>query len=620
VELSSSFNACEEGRRREPRTTPGRWDTWEVKARVLGVVRNVTSATRLRDVLSLLRRTDGIEVWYTINPGSRFDAGLLAYFASLEEEDRLLRWDDAVASDDFDLAVACAVNQSMARLRPPLVVLPHGAGYNRLVRESTGDSNSPAGLSRKELTHEGKVVPTLIALSHEEQLSRLARSCPEALPYAGVFGDPCFDQAMESRQSRDRYRLRLGAAGGRRLVVINSTWSEHSLLGQCPDLPLRLVTSLPVDEFRVALVTHPNVWAWHGKRGVRDQLAEALDAGLVVLPPQEGWRAALIAGDWIVGDHGSTTFYGSAMGHPTMLAADGLEELDPASPTARFARLAPRLNPEGDLHAQLLDAAERHVPEVLRAITDESAPHGDSARPLRDKLYEMLAHRGVPRPHDRPRLPPVPEPEPIESRGPQTFDVEGAVEESHPCGEGRDTGSGEGGEGGSAEDGRAHGAGEVAVRIRRFPLAAGRGERTEPRGFHVVTDEETHPVWPDSAAVMVRTLAECEVPALRWVEDAAARHSGLNVAVAALGRHRALVRLRGGRLLEAYVPSAWGVARPRLDPALLGSAVNAVIEGALADAEVRPGPPERAQAPDMPGTLTIRTGEESLTVRLAREP
>lgn len=304
---------------------------------MLAVVRTLTSATRVMDVLPLLRARDGIELYITVNPGSAFTAGLDAYLESLDGI-TALSW-SAATRRGFDLAVACTVNSSMRRLRAPLVVLPHGAGYNRLVRPTTGDDVSPAGLSRQELTWRGRVVPAVIGLSHEEQLERLRRSCPQALPLARVVGDPCFDRLLASLAERDRYRRLLGAVGGRRLVVVSSTWSEHSLLGRCPDLPLRLVRELPADEYAVAVVLHPNIWARHNPL---DLLREAVSAGLLVVPPQNGWQAALVAADWVVGDHGSVSLYGAALDRVTLLAATGEAELAPDSPATPSVAAPPR--------------------------------------------------------------------------------------------------------------------------------------------------------------------------------------------------------------------------------------------------------------------------------------
>ncbi|WP_408993126.1 hypothetical protein [Streptomyces sp. 1268] len=554
--------------RRAAQPRHDRWNTWDPpKAEVLGVARTLTSATRVVDVMHLLRREDGIEKYYTVNPGSAFADGLDSYLSGLGIH--VLSWEEATRRP-FDLAVSCSVHPTMRRIDAPLMVLPHGAGYNRLVTESTGDALAPAGLSRRELMWRGKVVPKAIGVSHQGQIDRLAEICPEAAPYALAVGDWCFQRITASMSHRDRYRSRLGAVDGRRLVVVHSTWSEHSLLGRHPELPLRLVTSLPADEFAVAAVFHPNVWARHTPAGVLERLGAAVDAGLMIIPPQEGWRAAVVASDWVVGDHGSTSFYSAAADRVTMLAATGLDELDPLSPAAAFARGAPRLDPDGDLLAQLLDTARRHDPAELRPVVDGQLASVDtSGEVTRARMYEFLARRGVRVPPGPPRPLPVPAPEPVRRAQVTAYDVTGTHD--------------------------AWG----TVEIRRRPLVA--GHHTEALGFYAVTTEENHPHWPDAAEVLARTVAEAEVAALDWIADAALRHENLNVLVARLDETRCLVQLRGGRQLEARTERAWGARRPALDPVLLGSAVNLWLTD-----------PERSK--DLTDGLTLRTGEWSVEV------
>ncbi|MFF0506478.1 hypothetical protein ACFYUH_23130 [Streptomyces fimicarius] len=558
--------------RRSGRSAPSRWNTWDPpRAEVLGVARTLTSATRVADVMHLLRSEDGIEKYYTVNPGSAFADGLDTYLSGLGVH--VLSWEEATRRS-FDLAVSCSVHPTMRRLDAPLMVLPHGAGYNRLVTESTGDALAPAGLSRRELMWRGKVVPKAIGVSHQGQIDRLTETCPEAAPYALAVGDWCFQRITASMSHRDRYRSRLGAVDGRRLVVVHSTWSEHSLLGLHPDLPLRLVTSLPADEFAVAAVFHPNVWARHTHAGVLERLGAAMDAGLMVIPPQEGWRAAVVASDWVVGDHGSTSFYSAAADRVTLLAATGLDELDPLSPAAAFARGAPRLDPDGDVLAQLLDAARRHDPAALRPVVDGQLASVDtSGEVTRARMYEFLAGRGVRAPREAPRPVPVPAPEPVRKAQVTAYDVTGT-----------------------------HDAWGVAE-VRRRPLVA--GHHTEALGFYAVTTEENHPHWPNAAEVLARTVEDAEVAALDWIADAARRHENLNVLVARLDETRCLVQLRGGRQLEARTERAWGARRPALDPVLLGSAVNLW----LTDLE---------RSKDLTDGLTLRTGE--WTVQVAFTP
>ncbi|MEV3858992.1 hypothetical protein AB0J38_32340 [Streptomyces sp. NPDC050095] len=561
---------------RTARRRSHRWDTWPApRAEVLGVARTLTSATRVLDVLGLLRREDGIDKYCTVNPGSAFAEGLGEYLASTGVT--VIDWREATRRP-FDLAVSCAVHPSLRQLDAPLMVLPHGAGYNRLVTESTGGTGEPAGLSRRELTHRGKVIPAVIGLSHHDQLTRLARSCPEAAPHACVVGDWCLQRIRASLPLRDAYRARLGAGGGRRLVVLHSTWSEHSLLGRHPDLPLELVTQLPADEFAVAAVLHPNVWARHSRLGVYERFAQAMDAGLRVIPPQEGWRAAVVAGDWVVGDHGSTTFYSAALDRLTLLAATGLDELDPLSPAAAFARQAPRLDPEGDLYAQLLDAERKFDRGALRPVIDGQLEDVDRSGELtRERMYAFLAGRGV-RPPSTPPVPtPVPEPEPVEGRPAATYDVTG---DAHPDG---------------------------VVDLERRPVVA--GHHREARGFYAAAVEQGHRQWRQSAEVVARTAvdADAELPAVDWLSTAADDFPDQDVLVAAVDEGRALVRPRGGLLLEAHAERTWGAARPALDPLLLGAAVHVWLVGGGSEQRLLDG-------------LLVRTGRRHVRIGFRAAP
>lgn len=565
-----------------PRHRPERYDPAWATLRplpavdVLGVARTLTSATRLRDLVRLLPPQD-VELFFTINTGSAFSAGLEEYVRSLPG--RFLTWEEATAPGRcFDLAVAFAVHPSMREVDAPLMVLPHGVGYNRLVPEVTGGEPVAAGLSRGELTHEGRIVPAVIGVSHPEQLERLARSCPEALPRARVVGDLSYDRMIASLPRRDHYRRALGVTGARRLIVVNSTWRAHALLARATDLPLRLVTELPVDEYAVALVAHPNVWAHHTPAGVDRRLAQALDAGLMIIPPEEGWRAALVAADCVIGDHGSTSFLGAALGLPVLLAATGEHELDPSSPSHAFGTGGPRLDPDAPIEDQVRRAIENHDPETLRRITDGGlgAP-GEAAARVRRTLYGFFAGRGVREPAGdaREALGALPDPPRrtahTDAPGVCTFDVTG-----------------------DRTDG--------VVTLRRFPVVARTG-RTEPRGFLAVTDGETSPLWRQAAEVAARTVTDAGLPAADWLERRAADSPALLVATAALSPHRCLLRLRDGRLLEAETVREWGRPRPELHPLVLGAAVNLWQYGGGGAAEL------------VTGGLLIRTGAAAVRVR-----
>ena len=104
---------------------------------------------------------------------------------------------------------------------------------------------------------------------------------------------------------------------------------------------------------------HPNIWALHGRRQVLAWLADHMAAGLGVVPPQEGWRAALVGADVVIGDHGSVTRYGAALGVPVLMngvPAGRARRLD----RPRFCGACARRSTPADLDDQLTARRRRH--------------------------------------------------------------------------------------------------------------------------------------------------------------------------------------------------------------------------------------------------------------------
>ena len=110
---------------------------------------------------------------------------------------------------------------------------------------------------------------------------------------------------------RAAYRAALGIGPDETLVTLTSTWRPDSTFGSRPEL-------YRTGDFRKAVVIHPTTWSVHGPWQVRAWLAD--DPDLIIIPPEEGWRAAVIASDRVIGDHGSVTQYAAAIGVPVALA------------------------------------------------------------------------------------------------------------------------------------------------------------------------------------------------------------------------------------------------------------------------------------------------------------
>lgn len=377
---------------------------------VLVVVPFVVAGTRLLDVLPLLESDHRVQVVFTVPPTAD---GATCHGA--EEFLRahggfVLPWHQAVRHE-FDLILAASPS-AVHLLYGKILLMPHGAGSVRqlLRARSAGVTAMPShDVDREALTRRGRLVPAALALTHDSELAVLRESCPEAVPVAVVAGDICYDRLTASLPYRNQYRTALGVGREQKLVAVSTTWQPESTLGQHPDLLDRLLKALPANEYRVAVMVHPNIWSVHGAWQVRAWLASCLAKGLLLIPPEEGWRATLVAADVVIGDYGSVTRYGVALGKPTLLAALPEQDIRPGSTAGELGLRAPRLRPDRQLTAQIEAAAHDRSwqDDVPQQIT--SRP-GQAGTLLRQIMYRLLE---LPEPARAAPVSPVPLPKPI---------------------------------------------------------------------------------------------------------------------------------------------------------------------------------------------------------------
>ncbi|MDT9687787.1 translation initiation factor 2 [Streptomyces sp. P9(2023)] len=370
---------------------------------MLFAARSAAALHRLLDVAPVFRGDARIRRRFVLVPGSVFDVDALAALAAVERAGaRTVPWSEARAGR-HDLVLAASPKGELSALGGPLVLLPHGAGYNKaLPQEGTADSAS--GLDGLFLLPEGRPLADVHALAHPGQIERLAADAPAAAGRGVVVGDPTLDRILESAGRRDRYRAALGT-GTRRLVVVVSTWGPESLAERRPGLVRELAAHLPYDEWQVALVLHPNTHSEHGTYDLRESLAPELDAGLVLSRPYEEWGALLVAADAVVTDHGSTALYAAALDQPVVAACDGGAELIPGSPMAELLGRAGVLGGAADLDALVAG----HRPGELRATAATAfARQGEALELLRTEVYRLLGLAPPPYPADPAPLP-VPE-------------------------------------------------------------------------------------------------------------------------------------------------------------------------------------------------------------------
>ncbi|MFE0172069.1 hypothetical protein ACFWZ2_07105 [Streptomyces sp. NPDC059002] len=371
------------------------------------MVHNATSAGRLLDVLPLFHGDFRVQLLVASTGSSAFQDGIGELLAGLGLP--VLPWEQAL-STPVDLAISASFGGQLPLLQGKLSVISHGAGYTKTLAKPGAGSREPGagsrepgagsreptfGLSPEWLLEDGTPYLDGLVLSHPEQLERLRRVCPEAVDVSVLAGDPCFDRMLAARPYRDRFRRALGVRRGQRLVVLNSTWNPEGFFGSgggqdiLPGLLPRLTAELPADDYRLAVVLHPNIWYGHGPGQVRAWLDQALRSGLTLIDPAHAWRQALLAADAVLGDFGAASYYASALGVPVLLAAAGQDRLDPDTPLAAFVRDAPRLDPHGPLRAQVEKLLAGHRPAADPGQFVTSAP-GASAALLRRHFYHLM--------------------------------------------------------------------------------------------------------------------------------------------------------------------------------------------------------------------------------------
>ncbi|WP_419248867.1 hypothetical protein [Streptomyces melanogenes] len=512
-----------------------RWSTFQARRTLVVAARTVTSTARVLESLPALLRDDTrVSVVFAYDPTSAFDNGVLELLH--DSGCRVMPWRQ-LGEIDPDLIVSASENIDVPDGDCPVLVLPHGIGFQKFVPDSRARGTRLSGVVPDALLEAGRA---WLAVSHPDQEAQLLAGHPKTAGRTLLVGDPCFDELVVSARHRDAYREALGIGPGQRLVMVSSTWGPTSLIGREPGLPARLLAALPYDEYRVGAIVHPNVWSAHGSWQLRTAQATALDAGLLLMPPVHSWRPALVAADVVVGDHGSVTLYGAALDKPVLLAAFGSDAV-PGTAGADLGRMAPRLDPAGDLRRQIEDAVHGHEPQRYAEVAGRAfSDSGQALARLRTALYQLLR---LPEPPSRPPVAPTLLPPEPPSTVVTSWRVTTAV----------------------AED-----AGRPVVSVHRFPAAVCEdwAEGPGPYVHLACTDEERDPRLAESASVVVRARpAATAAGALGWIQDTLTRLPGSGLAATGVNGAGWLIGLRDGRVVEA---AATG---PALDAGLLAAAV-----------------------------------------------
>ncbi|MEU5703451.1 hypothetical protein [Streptomyces aurantiacus] len=523
---------------------PQRWSTFHSEKTLVVAARTVTSTVRVLESLPALLRNDSrVTVVFAYDPTSAFNDGVLDLLS--DAGCRIMPWSQ-LSTITPDLIVTASENVDVPEGDCPVLVLPHGIGFQKRVPDSRASGTRLSGAVPDSVLETGRA---WIAVSHPDQEEQLLAAYPKADGRTLLIGDPCFDELSASLPDAASFKRSLGVADGQRLVVLSSTWGPTSLLGRDPELPARVLAELPCDEYRVAAVVHPNVWSAHGSWQIRSVLAGALEAGLLLMPTVHAWRSALVAADTVIGDHGSVTLYGAALGKPVLLAAFGDDAVQ-GTAIARLGRAAPRLDLRGDLHRQVDSAIADHVPERYAEISQAAFVRtGQASARLRTAVYRLLELPEFGSAPPRARTLPRP-------ATPTATVTSWTVESTATPGEG--------------------GQWTVAVRRRPAAVADARGEGPDAY-LHLACDEEEqdHQLTESASVLLCRSPAPTTVSALRWIRNTLSRFPGCRLAATAPGRGCFLVGLDDGRIVEATITG------PAVDPGLPAAVVYTCLRAGL---------------------------------------
>ncbi|WP_424186803.1 hypothetical protein ACOBQX_02935 [Actinokineospora sp. G85] len=523
-----------------------RWSTVADTRKVLFVVHTVASANRLGDLVDLFDSDLRVQLVHTCPDAASVPAGVEEHLVG--RGFAVITWGQAV-NTVWDLVITANTSGGLHELDGPVVLVSHGIGYTKTIPPGGPEARRPGGpearrpggpearrpvygLSAESLFSGGRLLPSVLVLSHEEQLERLAGSVAAAVERAVVAGDPRFDRMLASLDERDRYRAALGVGERDTLVVVSSTWWQRSLFGGWPELLAQLLAELPVDRFRVAAVLHPHIWFGHGPAVVRSWLARCLRAGLLLVPPEEGWSAALIASDVVVGDHGAVTTYAAALGRPVLLGAFPAGDVAEGTAVHVVGGVAPRLDRSRPVRAQVEDVLARRLVDPAPVADLVTSVPGKAAHLLREVCYEAL---GLPVPELPVPVPVLPDPVVDGPRGGLAMRVHGTID---PTG---------------------------VVELARHPADALLGRGTAhpllPETHLVAAADHPLPELRGGADIVFRRSTDP-----RWLDTAADRHPFAALAAAVTSSTECVVQVRNGPRAHCRVP-------PGVDPLLAASAL-----------------------------------------------
>ncbi|MGN5379426.1 hypothetical protein ACQ4WX_25450 [Streptomyces lasalocidi] len=168
-----------------------RWNAFHGERTLIVAARTVTSTVRVLETLPALLRGDSrVTVVFAHDPTSAFNSGVLELLHHVGC--RVMPWEQ-LGSVVPDLVLTASENIDVPEGDCPVLVLPHGVGFQKLVPDSRSPRERLSGVVPESLLESGRA---WLAVSHPDQEEQLLASHPKVSGRTLLVGDPCFDELL----------------------------------------------------------------------------------------------------------------------------------------------------------------------------------------------------------------------------------------------------------------------------------------------------------------------------------------------------------------------------------------------------------------------------------------
>ncbi|WP_439660745.1 hypothetical protein ACSHWB_04055 [Lentzea sp. HUAS TT2] len=370
------------------------WETCPSELIIYCFTRTLVSAIQLYQELRVFEGDPEVKLVWVICPGSRFKREIDDWLRT--KEIKPIPYNTAAAGRRDLILTTSEWIDPLPFAPTPILVLLHGVGFHKFVKDRDTGEYRLSGLARPEGLITGQTTQTV---THPDQVRQLAEACEHTVGRTAFVGDSNFDLLCASRGERATYRKALGVTDDQRLITLSSTWGRSSLFGRRSKLIDLLLAQLPCERYRLAIFLHPAVWSFEGTSEILRRLKPHIESGrLMVIPTAAGWHATVLASDLVIGDFGSTSLYSAMMDIPLLLATFS-KNVVPGTVMADLGNgMASPIVLGLDLREQIEAEIERHDHSRAAHLVERLITHpGRSAELLRDLCFRTARKKVQPR-------------------------------------------------------------------------------------------------------------------------------------------------------------------------------------------------------------------------------